>query len=415
MAQQAINIGAAANDRTGDTWRDAFVKVNENTAELYGFQASNTVVINQESDFPTQDATTITLETGYSYIMGDVVSTAKRFIVQQGAGISSTSHGVQTLTYTGTGVMFTCTEGLIMNQLNFSCPNGTLFNITSSLGSFVIMRNSICESCASIGDVSSAGIAIISASIICQSGLSFTGTGNRFLFRDGEITATTVTNIVDLGTAVFDDFRLFNYTLSGPSGTVAIAGTASSANIASGITGAVSDCTLNKGVTTPLSGIDPQDVRWSFTNVDGVADSRNTADGYITATTTVVIAASSTFEEIDGGAWLSTVQDRFTTSVSGVVTYNGEDDISVHVNGLVTMAKVGGGLDEIEARVAKNWTSGGGEVQSGGTTQNANPTSVPVLAIIDLSPGDDIRLIVANNTTTANIDVSKAALTISEA
>ena len=31
MTQQIINVGAVANDRTGDSWRDAFIKVNANT------------------------------------------------------------------------------------------------------------------------------------------------------------------------------------------------------------------------------------------------------------------------------------------------------------------------------------------------------------------------------------------------
>lgn len=35
MARQNINIGAVANDGTGDTLRDAFDKVNDNTIELY--------------------------------------------------------------------------------------------------------------------------------------------------------------------------------------------------------------------------------------------------------------------------------------------------------------------------------------------------------------------------------------------
>jgi hypothetical protein len=35
MAQQEINTGASANDRTGDSLRTAFNKINENFAELY--------------------------------------------------------------------------------------------------------------------------------------------------------------------------------------------------------------------------------------------------------------------------------------------------------------------------------------------------------------------------------------------
>ncbi len=35
MAKQSINIGATANDRTGDSLRAAFNKVNANFTELY--------------------------------------------------------------------------------------------------------------------------------------------------------------------------------------------------------------------------------------------------------------------------------------------------------------------------------------------------------------------------------------------
>jgi hypothetical protein len=35
MTQQVINIGAAANDSTGDPLRQAFTKINDNFSELY--------------------------------------------------------------------------------------------------------------------------------------------------------------------------------------------------------------------------------------------------------------------------------------------------------------------------------------------------------------------------------------------
>jgi len=35
--QQLINIGAAANDGTGDTWRNAMDKSNDNFTELFDF------------------------------------------------------------------------------------------------------------------------------------------------------------------------------------------------------------------------------------------------------------------------------------------------------------------------------------------------------------------------------------------
>lgn len=40
MPQQNINIGASANDGTGDPLRSAFVKVNANFNEVYGFRGN---------------------------------------------------------------------------------------------------------------------------------------------------------------------------------------------------------------------------------------------------------------------------------------------------------------------------------------------------------------------------------------
>ena len=142
-------------------------------------------------------------------------------------------------------------------------------------------------------------------------------------------------------------------------------------------------------------------------------DSRIAADSYLSASQTVTIGTTSQFEEIAGTNWLSTVQDRFTTSTAGVVTYNGERDVELKISGFVTVSKSGGGADELEIRFAKNWVAlDAGLVQSGGTTEAAAPTSVPLEALIDITTGDTIRMIVANNGSTANVVVDKASFVI---
>ena len=45
MARSPINVGATANDGSGDTWRDAFVKVNANEEEVFASTAANTAAI----------------------------------------------------------------------------------------------------------------------------------------------------------------------------------------------------------------------------------------------------------------------------------------------------------------------------------------------------------------------------------
>ena len=61
MAQQVIGVGTVANDRTGDTWRDAFVKVNANETELY-------------ADVATLDADVIRIDADVAAVEADIVT-----------------------------------------------------------------------------------------------------------------------------------------------------------------------------------------------------------------------------------------------------------------------------------------------------------------------------------------------------
>ena len=50
MARQVINVGATANDGTGDGLRNAYIKCNENFAELYGNTVEPTTLTNGTSN-----------------------------------------------------------------------------------------------------------------------------------------------------------------------------------------------------------------------------------------------------------------------------------------------------------------------------------------------------------------------------
>ena len=49
MAQQIINTGSTANDGTGDTLRDAFIKTNNNFTDLYSEFLQNRIVVTQDN------------------------------------------------------------------------------------------------------------------------------------------------------------------------------------------------------------------------------------------------------------------------------------------------------------------------------------------------------------------------------
>lgn len=57
MAKQTINVGTTANDGTGDTLRDSFIKVNDNFTEVYNL-ANPSVVASSYVDGTTVTGTT---------------------------------------------------------------------------------------------------------------------------------------------------------------------------------------------------------------------------------------------------------------------------------------------------------------------------------------------------------------------
>ena len=60
MAKQVINIGAAANDGTGDPLRTAFDKVNDNFTELYSDDAGDVDSVNGQTGTVVLDSDDIT-------------------------------------------------------------------------------------------------------------------------------------------------------------------------------------------------------------------------------------------------------------------------------------------------------------------------------------------------------------------
>lgn len=62
MAQLIVNVGASANDKSGDTLRAAFTKVNSNFTELYGGNYATQLVTS-----PTYTATANDYYIGVNY------------------------------------------------------------------------------------------------------------------------------------------------------------------------------------------------------------------------------------------------------------------------------------------------------------------------------------------------------------
>lgn len=426
MAQEIINVGAVANDRTGDAWRDAFIKVNNNTTELYDLVdgANNTLIINEESDFLVQDATTITLKTGFNHYIGAVISTSKRFICEEQSAITGPSGNILTINYTGSDALFTTANGFIMLNLLYLCASGKAWDITPSIFP-ITARNSVCLSCVDFATIESADFLLEGSAAISISGdgLVYSGSNNLLQMNNSLLATTSASSTaIDLGSATFAGLRINSSGLTGVPGGIGLSGLAASANIDAGTVAEVSDSDLSGGGITPLSGIEENDVRWTFRDNDAsLMNSINASSQWLYESTpasfphVIPVINIGDWHEIGtpdtGIAWDSDIDARFTVSSTGVATYNGERSVVLQIIGRSTVEPVTG-ADVLEMRIAKNWdgtVSDAGIYKSRSITENTQPAIVTCTAIITIDPGDNIRQIFANTDATTDIRVFAAA------
>lgn len=434
------NAFALLSDGPGSlaTHAGDFIRVNstETSLEFVPNPSTDTIVyVESLNDFAVQDATTITLESNKVYVPVASISTSKRFVVQQNVSIFgfSLSRDI-TWTYTGTGDMFTGVDVETFNlmRLQFSAVNANqVFNFSDTAPGLSQVVINLCIGVAPSGRVAKKYGTFTDLLLVqidnCSApdiddGVTLAGTiGLLSIFRFFLGSSVGTFTGIDLGSStVSTAFEVSNLSLNSvASGSEGISGLASSGNIGSGIIGTVRDSEFN--VDVPLVNIAPSDLRYDFSGNAGVADSRNAADVYLTGGTEVVpISTAGVFEEIgvpSGGgiSFASDVSSRFSVGTDGVITYNGTRPINVIAHGTATISKVGGGTDELAVRIARNWTAGSsGIAKSRGITQNNTPTSVTMLALITLQPGDNLRVIFANNTGTSDINVRAVSLAVKE-
>lgn len=428
MAQQNINIGTA-DAKTGDTLYDAFTKVETNFTDLYGLVgaigADNVVQVNSEDDFPTPVAGVITLEDNKVYhIGGNPIVTSNRFVCGQNNVITSGNPFAVALVYTGSGTMFTGTNVYFaLDRIVVDCVNAQAFDFTGSgLGETFGLNLSVVARCQKVGvfnDLRSINITN-SSCFSATDGLDVTGTTywDTFTISRFRIVSASATCIgIDLTSSIHKTLEINDFVLEGVSGAIGVSGLSNSGNMSVNFVGNFTSCEFPSPIT-PLSGISPSDVRYSFVGCSNVSDSQNAGDLFLeNGPETVTVSTSSTFYEIGtptGGAnWSSDITNRFTFNSAGYLTYIGERKIDVEIIATATVEKAGGGSDVIEMRVAKNWNAGQtGLAKSKSQTQNAQPTSITSVALTNLGNGDTIRPIFANNGSTSNIIVEVTSMVV---
>jgi len=372
---------------------------------------ADTVYVNSMSDFPAPSAGTITLAANTNYVIGADLTSADRFILAANNAITANNINGAKLTYSGTGVMLTGVDvSFDINNIRLDAATASeVFNLSETGGGntkVFTMRTVAVDNCVKFGTFNNLNAVDISDSncLNADDGITVVDSGWLvFSVTKFALVSTSATFIgIDFGTSIHQNLELQNLVLVAPAGGIGLKGLTASGNLVADNLANVTSSSFIGGMTAILSGITIEDVRWEFSGNAGISNSTKAADAYLSTTTTVTIGGSSTFTVIGGTNFLSDNDARFSVTTAGVITYDSETDACFVITITATIDKVAGGADVLAMRVAKNGTS---VAKSQAQTQSADPTSVVSHAILTLTKNDTIEAMVANNTTSGNIDV----------
>ena len=376
----------------------------------------NSKVINQESDFPTQDATTITLEAGINYLLGASISSSKRFIYQSGALFTANNQFGPKWTYTGSGNMFTGTNvNVTLANITFYCPNGTFIDHTDSVGGVDIIVLDLVNviSCAKFGIIrDSLAVRInTSFSVSATDGLTITGTtNNNLVIRQFALFSTSNTFIgLDLGSAV-TKFEVKDLIFVGPSGAIGISGLANSANIPANNIAMLTGSDFSGGMSNFNSGgITEDDIRWSYGENNTIPDTNPDALlSLVGNTTDTGISVQGTPVKV-AGTFTIIRESHFTGNSAGKIIYNGERGLALPVDVQVTVEPATGNNKDISVYLAVNGTVVAATKRTT-RADNNNPKNISIPWQIDFVKDKFIEIFVANETDTIDVTVIDASL-----
>lgn len=380
---------------------------------------TNVVVVNSLDDFPTPSAGTITLADDTKYVLGAALSTSDNFVMGSYTVLSTGSPFQNTLTYTGSGNMFTAVDNTFsIADAKLSCPSGTVFNVAHTVTNTYITNifRVLIEDCTNVGTfTNNQGLVLNRLSVLnCTDGITIGGTNllvdiTQALIASGGGASFTG---VDLGVSV-NTFVTFNnvQVSSTVAGATGISGAASNANISAGSVAQVTNCSFVGLYASVLSGITVDDVRWRFDANDGISDTFKDGLLSMSGNATDTVPGASSTPTLVAGTW--TVQDvsHFTGTTGGRITYDGEATANFPVTAVISQEPVSGTNQDVRLYIAKNGTaiSGSGITRR---TDSGNPGAITTIWQVEMATNDYVELFVSNETSATDITVIDAILRV---
>lgn len=378
-------------------------------AQFEDITPDNQIVINSEGDFPTQDATTITLSSNTKFIIGAPISSTKRFICEDGFVLTSENQLGLTYTYTGTGDMFTGSlVGGIVENIALDAPNASQgFNMSDTgLTKIFICRNVRFSNVPKWGTYTGfvTTLTKTSSSGNSDNGLTIAGTGQLIVQADSFaiLSSNAACVQIDFGAAVISNIELNNLILVAPLGGIQISGSANSANVPVGALAMVTNSSVLGGATQQLSGVSVDDTRWDFKGNTPTSDS--ISDALIHTSSNALVTTISTQDAAVKINAIFVVDDisRFTSDGTGRLDYIGDRDERLPIDIVATLLAEAGGDQQLNLCIAINGT----EVNATCVQGTASATKSTALMSIwqhNFQQGDYIEAFISNSTSTTNV------------
>lgn len=401
VAGNGINLGVTG-DRIQISAVDAVV-------------SSKTVVVSDISDFPAPISGVITLNDNTDYLIVQDITTANRFVIASSSTIRASASQIIKLEYTGTDVMFTgVNPNFRMEGITVSCPNGTLFNVTSpTLPGILQMIEMNVEAMNNGGTIDGLFIcrfAGVAFELITTNGFQFSGAFKN-LIVDTAIQFQVAGTFIDLQAATFDTINIMNCSMNSVgAGCTFLSGATLSANINVGGLGSV---TNNRffGAGDQLATLTPDDARWYFQRNDEIADTRPDALLCLVGNATVTTISTINTPVKVAGTWTTERASFFTGDASGRATYVGEKPLTIPITAALTIVGETGGDKQATTYIALNGTPIAC-TKTKTTVNSAKAGNFTNIWQLQLQPNDYIELYVENNTDTINLIVQDAVLRI---
>lgn len=330
--------------------------------------ASNTIFVFSEAQLPAAIAGVRTLAANKQYwLLNDIDIGSDRIVCPAGVtGIFSHNFFDATLTSTTSGPLISGVDCFFnARDVAFDCPNAEVFDFSETVGGTTAFSLDHVRfvSCAKIGTLADlVGCTIRDCFIFTSSadGLTVTGSTWLTLIITQFIMATVSDTFIglDISSAVINSPKIEGLDIlefGSPSTAIGIKADGNN-SVQEGTIGTIRNCRFNNGI--PFDGIDVDtDFRWNVSsNSVNVKNTRPEALVSLTGNATTTTIASTSVPVKLAGTWVVQKQAHFTADTTGRITYDGERDLDVSIDVVVSAAQSSGSNHTLRVYIAIDGT-----------------------------------------------------------